>query len=176
MRFLGIPHCLCDDARRPLRRGLQGVVVEIGVDHRGGEPFVSQLRLIEELRATNAAQEKTILELRAGNERLRETVETLNRTIETFKAEIRQLKKLPGNPDIKLGSDKGDGKGSGGKGLEGGRGSSGTLCQQPFDGEQAHTVHDPLRGPCMAAVVDAEAGQSGFLSYGLTGRYRAATT
>ena len=93
----------------------------------------TQAGLIEELRATNAAQEKTILELRAGNERLRETigvlnetVETLNRTIETLKAEIRQLKKLPGKPDIKPGSGKGDGKGSGGKGLEGGRGSSGT--------------------------------------------------
>ena len=88
----------------------------------------TQAGLIEELRATNAAQEKTILELRAGNERLRETigvlnetVETLNRTIETLKAEIRQLKKLPGKPDIKPGTGKGDGKG-----LEGGRGSSGT--------------------------------------------------
>ena len=74
----------------------------------------TQARLIEELRATNAAQEKTILELRAGNERLRETigvlnetVETLNRTIETLKAEIRQLKKLPGKPDIKPGSGQG---------------------------------------------------------------------
>ena len=93
----------------------------------------TQARLIEELRATNAAQEKTILELRAESERLRETigvlnetVETLNRTIETLKAEIRQFKKLPGKPDIKPGSGKGDGKGSGGKGLEGGRGSSGT--------------------------------------------------
>ena len=85
----------------------------------------TQARLIEELRATNAAQAETILELRAGNERLRETIAVHTETIEMLKAEIRQLKRLPGKPDIKPGAGDGDGKGSGGKGLEGGRRSSG---------------------------------------------------
>jgi len=76
----------------------------------------TQAQLIEALRATTAAQAETIIELRAENERLKETIETL-------KAEIRQLKKLPGKPDIKPGA--GDGKGSCGTGLEGGRRSSG---------------------------------------------------
>ena len=83
----------------------------------------AQVRLIEDLRATNAAQETTILELRAENERLKETIEVLKEAIETLKAEIRQLKRLPGKPDIKPGSG---GKGEGGKDLEGGRRSSGT--------------------------------------------------
>ena len=81
--------------------------------------------MIEELRATNAAQAETILELRAENERLKETVAVHTETIEMLKAEIRQLKRLPGKPDIKPGAGDGDGKGSGGKGLEGGRRSSG---------------------------------------------------
>ena len=58
----------------------------------------AQVRLIEDLRATNAAQETTILELRAENERLKETIEVLKEAIETLKAEIRQLKRLPGKP------------------------------------------------------------------------------
>ena len=85
----------------------------------------TQAQLIAALRATIAAQAETILELRAENERLEETVAVHTETIEMLKAEIRQLKRLPGKPDIKPGAGDGDGKGSGGKGLEGGRRSSG---------------------------------------------------
>ena len=80
----------------------------------------TQAQLIAALRATIAAQAETILELRAENERLEETVAVHTETIEMLKAEIRQLKRLPGKPDIKPGAGDGDGKGSGGKGLEGG--------------------------------------------------------
>ncbi len=85
----------------------------------------TQARSIEDLRATIAAQAETIRGLRAGNERLEGTLAVHTETIEMLKAEIRQLRRLPGKPDVKPGAGDGDSEGSGGKGLEGDRRSSG---------------------------------------------------
>lgn len=99
----------------------------------------------ESLRAAIAAQEQTILELRAGNDRLRETNAVLKETIEKLRAEIRQLKKLPGKPNIRPGSGKG------GKGMEGGRRSSGSPKKKKGRGRKhaqrvKFNVQDPPEG------------------------------
>ncbi len=38
------------------------------------------------------------------------------------------------------------------------------VSEQPPDGVEPDAVHDALRGPCVPAVVDAKAGQSGFFA------------
>ena len=40
------------------------------------------------------------------------------------------------------------------------------VAERATDGLEPDTVHDSLRRPCMAAVVDAKAGESGVLPYG----------